>query len=201
MTYLDYAAIILGVIACVAGQFLGLAKAVHLGIFLVGVGLASAGIESLYTRRMSLRFSLDAAPNYAGFPSLVWGGMLLAIGAATIASAYLLDAGKWAGMVAALPAHHGAIYLAVGMMMLGLSILAYVDTGGRLHWWETLVFRMPRVVLGTLLVVFGALSTAAGVWQLADPQGFAPLEREVLSETGAGLKKIGLPDPFGASQR
>jgi hypothetical protein len=200
MTYVDYAAIILGVIAYVAGHFLGLAKAMHLGVFLAGFGLACAGIESLYSRRMSLRFSLDAAPNYAGFPALVWGGMLLAVGAATIVSAYLLNAGEWARVVAVLQTHHGVIYLAVGILMIGLSILVYVDTGGRLHWWETLVYRLPRVILGTILVVLGVLSAAAGVWQLLDPRGFAPFEHEVFAETGAGLRKIGLSDPFGASQ-
>jgi hypothetical protein len=200
MTYVDYAAIILGVIGYAAGQHLGLPKAMHLGVFLIGFALASAGIESLYTRRMSMRFALDAAPNYAGFPALVWGGMLLAIGAATIVSSYLLDAGKWARVVSFVQEHPGLIYLVAGILMVGLSILAYVDTGGRLHWWETLAFRIPRVVLGTLLVVVGLLATVAGAWQLISPLGFAPVEQEVRFQTGAALKKIGLPDPFGASQ-
>ena len=199
MTYIDYAAIILGVIAYVAGQHLGLSKAVHLGIFLVGIGLLSAGIESLYTRWMSLRFSPDAAPNYAGFPALVWGGMLLMVGAAIIVWAYALDTGKSAWVVHFIQAHPGLIYLAAGILMVGLSVMVYVDTGGRFRWWEGLVFRFPRVVLGAILVVFGLLSTVAGAWKLIDPQGFAPVENEVRFQVGAALKKVGLPDPFGAS--
>ena len=77
LTFLEYAAIVVGAIAIFVGRHYALANGVHLGILLIGVGLAVGGIESLYTRRMSLRFSEDAAEGYSGFPALVWGTMLL----------------------------------------------------------------------------------------------------------------------------
>jgi hypothetical protein len=200
MTFIVYAAIALGLVGYFAGQQFGLAKAVPLGIFLVGAGLAMAGIESLYTRRMSMRFSPDAAQNYAGFPALVWGAMLLVVGAATIGYAYALDTGHWARLVVTLQKYYGAKYLATGLLLTGFSVLAFVDTGGRLHWWESLLFRFPRVVLASVLLVSGLLVTGAGAWQLLKPAEFAPLEREILSKAGVVLKAAGLPDPFAPAK-
>ncbi|MEK6210905.1 MAG: hypothetical protein AABM64_11150 [Pseudomonadota bacterium] len=50
LTFLEYAAIVLGAIGILAGQHFALAKGIHLGILLIGVGIATAGIESLYSR-------------------------------------------------------------------------------------------------------------------------------------------------------
>jgi hypothetical protein len=201
MTYIEYTLIVVGVIGHLAGRFFGLPDAVHLGMGVAGAGLALAGIESLYTRRMSMRFSPDAAPNYAGFPALVWGVMALAAGVAVIASAYVLDAGKWARVAAVLHTHYGLIYLAAGILLAGSSVLAFVDPGGRLHWWEDLVYRLPRVALGTIFAVFGVVAVAAGAWQLFDAQGFAAVERDVLTQAGIVLRVVGLPDPFGAPRQ
>ncbi len=199
MTFIVFAAIALGLVGYFAGQHFGLAKAVPLGIFLVGAGLAVAGIESLYTRRMSMRFSPDAAQNYAGFPALVWGAMLLAVGVATIGYAYVVDT-QWARLVVTLQKYYGAKYLAAGILLSGCSVLAFVDPGGRLHWWESLLLRFPRVVLGSVLLVSSLLVTGAGAWQLLDPPGFAPLEREIFSKAGIVLKAAGLPDSFEPSK-
>src|SRR3954462_13719732 len=95
LTFLEYAAIVVGAIAIFAAQHYALAKGVHLGILLIGVGVAVGGMESLYSRRMSMRFSEDAAEGYSGFPALVWGTMLLLPGAALFGWAYLLDVGLW----------------------------------------------------------------------------------------------------------
>ena len=47
---------------------------------------------------------------------------------------------------------------------------------------------------GDVLLVGGLLVTGAGAWQLLDPPGFAPLEREIFSKAGIVLKAAGLPD-------
>lgn len=57
LTFLEYAAMVVGAIAILAGQHFALANGVQLGILLIGAGIAVAGIESLYSRHMSLRFS------------------------------------------------------------------------------------------------------------------------------------------------
>ena len=194
LTFLEYALITLGVIGYFAGQHFGLVKGGHLGIFLVGAGLAIAGLESLYSRVMSLRFSPEAAESYAGFPALVWGGMLLAIGSGVIAFAYLLDAGKWAKAVVFVQQYYGMTYLAAGALLVGFSILAFVNAHHGRRWWETLLFRVPRVLLAVLMLVGGAFAMAAGAWQLLDPNGYASAERQVVTKVQADLKAMKLPD-------
>ena len=47
LTFLEYTAIAIGGIAIFAGRHYGLANGVLIGIFLVGAGIAVAGMESL----------------------------------------------------------------------------------------------------------------------------------------------------------
>ncbi|MFN0040261.1 MAG: hypothetical protein ACKVP2_12175 [Burkholderiales bacterium] len=194
LTFFEYALIALGVIGYFAGQHFGLVKGGHLGIFLVGAGLAVAGLESLNSRVMSLRFSPEAAESYAGFPALVWGGMLLAIGSGVIAIAYLLDAGKWANAVVFVQRNYGVIYLAAGGLLVGFSILAFVNNHYGRRWWETLLFRVPRVLLAVLMLVGGAFAMGAGAWQLIDPKGYVSMERQALTKVQTDLKKMKMPD-------
>ena len=126
--------------------------------------------------------------------------LLLAAGVVTIAYAYVVDTGHWARIVVTLQKYYGAKYLAAGVLLAGFSVLAFVDPGGRLHWWESLLLRFPRVVLASVLLVSGLMVAAAGIWQLLAPREFEPLEREVLSKTGVVLKAAGLPDPFEPSK-
>ena len=119
LTFLEYAAIMIGAIAIFAAQHYALAKGVHLGILLIGAGLAVGGIESLYSRRMSLRFSEDAAEGYSGFPALVWGTMLLLAGAAVIGCAYLLDVGLWPRAERLLKQNPAIVLIVAGLFLAG----------------------------------------------------------------------------------
>jgi hypothetical protein len=55
VAFLQYAALVIGSVGMLAGQFFGLAKGFNLGVFVVGAGLAIGGIDSLVTRRMIFR--------------------------------------------------------------------------------------------------------------------------------------------------
>jgi hypothetical protein len=70
LTFLEYTAIVIGAIAILAGRHFALTYGVHIGIFLIGAGIAVAGIELLYTRQVSLRSS-----ETAGYPEMVWGAL------------------------------------------------------------------------------------------------------------------------------
>src|SRR5258708_18762711 len=144
LTFLEYAAIVVGAIAIFAGQHFAMAKGVHLGILLIGVGIAVGGIESLYSRRMSLRFSEDGAEGYSGFPAIVWGMMLLLAGAALIGYAYLLDVGVWPRAARLLQQNPGIVYVAAGLLLAGVSVLLFTDTNANRNRWQTLLLRVPR---------------------------------------------------------
>jgi hypothetical protein len=177
LTFLEYTAIAIGVIAIFAGRHFGLANGVHIGIVLVGAGIAVAGIESLYSRQMSLRLSGTAA--YDGIPAMVWGMMLLLVGGAVIGYAYLLDAGAWPRVARFLQQYPGIVYAAAGLLLVGLSVLLFTDPGLRRRWWQTLLFRVPRVIAALVALTCGIAAIGAGAWQIADPQGYAQAEREV----------------------
>jgi hypothetical protein len=179
LTFLEYAAIVVGAIGILAGRHFALAKGVHLGILLIGVGIATGGIESLYSRQMSLRFSEEAAPGYDGFPAMVWGMMLLLTGAALIGYAYLLDTGAWPRAAVLLKQYPGIEYVASGLLLAGFSVLLFADPGGHRKRWQTLLLRVPRVIVALVALTCGIAAMASGAWQIADPQGFAQVERQV----------------------
>ena len=184
-TFLEYAAIVVGAIAIYAGGHYALAKGVHLGILLIGAGLAVGGIESLYSRRMSMRFSEDAAEGYSGFPALVWGTMLLLAGAALIGYAYLLDVGLWPRAERLVKQNPGSVYLVAGLFLAGFSVLLFTDTNANRKLWQTLLLRVPRVIVAVLVLACGIATIAAGAWQIADPQGYTKVERQVRERVNA----------------
>ena len=188
LTFLEYVVILVGAIAIFAGQHFALAKGIHLGILLIGAGIAAGGIESLYSRRMSLRFSEAAA--YDGFPALVWGLMLLLAGGSLIAYAYLLDTGDWPRAARLLKQYPGIVYVAAGLLLAGFSVLLFADPGTQRNRWQTLLLRVPRVVVALVALTCGVAGIASGAWQIADPQGFAQVERQVRARLDAAFGAI-----------
>ena len=185
LTFLEYVVILVGAIAIFAGQHFALAKGIHLGILLIGAGLAAGGIESLYSRRMSLRFSEDAAEGYSGFPALVWGTMLLLAGAALVGYAYLLDVGLWPRAERLLKQNPAIVYIVAGLFLAGFSVLLFTDTNANRKLWQTILLRVPRVVVAVLVLTLGIAAITAGAWQIVDPQGFAQVERQVRARLDA----------------
>ena len=176
LTFLEYTAIIVGAVGLLVSPYFGLIKGSHLGLFLIGCGLALAGAESLHSREMSLRFSADAAQRYAGFPSVVWGLMLLAVGGGVIGYAYLLQEGIWPRVASTIRQHPGAIYVAAGLLAIGLSILVFVDSDRVRRWWQTLLFRVPRVLFGVFCLLAGLAMLSGGAWQILYAQSFATFQ-------------------------
>ena len=179
LTFLEYAAIMVGAIAIYAGQHYVLVKGVHLGILLIGAGLAVGGIESLYSRRMSLRFSEDAAEGYSGFPALVWGTMLLLVGAALIGWAYLLDIGLWPRAERLVKQNPAIVYIVAGLFLAGFSVLLFTDTNANRKLWQTLLLRVPRVIVAVIVLTCGIAVIGAGAWKIVDPPGYAKVERQI----------------------
>jgi len=188
LTFLEYTAIVVGAIAILAGRHFALAKGVHLGILLIGAGIAVAGVESLYSRQISLRFSDNAG--YDGFPAVVWGLMLLLVGAALVAYAYLLDTGVWPRALRLLQQNPGIVYIAGSLLLLGLSVLLFTDPGAQRKWWQTLLLRVPRVIVALVALTCGIAAMASGAWQIADPQGFAQVERQVRARLDDGYDRM-----------
>jgi hypothetical protein len=172
IAFLEYAAVLIGVIAVIAGQFFALPKGVHLGIFLVGAGIALGGIEAIFTRRMCFRSSEDAYEAYAGTPALIVGLMALLVGAAVIGAAYLLAEGQWHSTVNYLTRRPAPVLVGAALLLIGIGALMMLNPQGRRGLaWMLLVY-VPRSVMGLVLVVAGLAGIGLGVWEWLEPQAF-----------------------------
>ncbi len=61
--FLEFVIVFIGVAGMAAANTYFLPKGIHLGLFLVGAGIALGGLESIFTRQMSFRFtSLGSRP-------------------------------------------------------------------------------------------------------------------------------------------
>jgi hypothetical protein len=188
LTFIEFAAILTGAIALLAGTQFNVLNDSHIGLYLIGAGLALAGVEALYSREMSLLFSGESAPRHSGFPAIVWGLMLLCAGVALIGYADLSRTGLWPRAAASLTLYPGASYAAAGLLMIGMSILLYVDSGSARNWLRTLLLRVPRVLLAIVLLLVGITVTAGGTWQLLEPQGFAAFHGSMKSRIDKTLE-------------
>ena len=93
--FIEYGAIAIGIIAIVAGRYMAISKGVELGGALIGIGFVLAGLEAVFTRQMSLRFSDYGWDDWMGAPSIIVGVMQLLIGLTLIGCAYAQNAGQW----------------------------------------------------------------------------------------------------------
>lgn len=172
LALIEYSAVIVGLVAVIAGRFFALAKGVHLGVFLIGAGIALGGLESVATRRMGFRASDDSYQAYAGTPAMIVGLMALLIGTGVIAAAYLLADGRWYSTVQYLTRRPAPVLVAAGLLLLGIGVLMMLNPRGRRGLLWTLLVRVPRSLLGLALIVGGLAGIGLGVWEWREPLAF-----------------------------
>jgi hypothetical protein len=187
IAFIEYAAVVIGVIAMIAGRFFALRKGFEFGVFMAGAGIALGGLEGLFTRRMGFRSSEDAYHDYAGVPAVIVGLMALFTGAAIVASAYLLADGHWHSTAGYLTRRPGPVLITAGLFVIGIGVLMVLNPRGRRGWAWRLFIYLPRSLLGLILIVGGAAALALGAWEWLDPRAFndflnrLPDGRDVLS--------------------
>lgn len=172
LAFIEYSAIAAGGAAIVAGQGFAKSDAVHLGVFLVGAGIALGGLESVLTRTFGFRFAERAAEKHAGAPAVIFGLMALLVGAAAIGAAYLLADGAWTSTLGSLRRRPGPVYAAAGFLVAGTGLLLIMDMFRREGAVWRLLVGIPESVLGGLLLVAGLGAIGAGVWEWFEPQSF-----------------------------
>jgi hypothetical protein len=172
MSFLAFVGVVIGSVGMIAGQFFGLAKGLHFGVFVAGAGFAIAGIDSLVTRRMCFRPSDDVYENYAGLPAVIVGLMVLAVGAAMIGAAYLLDNDHWHSTANYLMRRPAPLLGVGGLFLVGFGILMMLNPQGRSSWvWRILVY-FPRSLAGLVVVAAGIAVIGLGAWEWLEPPGY-----------------------------
>lgn len=170
IAFLQYAALVIGALGMLAGQFFGLAKGFNLGVFVVGAGFALGGIDSLVTRRMVFRPSDEVYENYAGTPAVIVGLMVLIIGAGMIGAAYLLDNERWYSTVNYLMRRPAPLLAVGGLFLVGFGVLMMLNPQGRSSWLWRIFIYAPRWLLGVLVVAAGTALIGLGAWEWFQPQ-------------------------------
>ena len=179
IAFIEYAAVIIGVVAVIAGEFFALPRGLHLGVFLIGAGIALGGIEALATRRMCFRASEDAYEAYAGAPAIIVGMMALLIGTAIIATAYLLADGLWHTTMSYLARRPAPALLAAGLLLIGIGTLMMLNPQGRRGLAWTLLVHLPMSLAGFILVAGGLAGIALGAWEWLEPLAFDRFVRQL----------------------
>lgn len=172
LALIEYSAVIVGIIAVIAGRFFALAKGFHLGVFLIGTGIALGGLESIVTRRMGFRASDDSYQIYAGTPAMIVGLMALLIGTGVIAAAYVLSDGRWYSTVQYLTRRPAPVLIAAGLLLIGIGVLMMLNPRGCRGLLWTFLVRVPRSLLGLALVAGGLAGVGLGVWEWREPLAF-----------------------------
>jgi hypothetical protein len=177
LAFFEYGAVLLGAIAVIAANVFAAPRALHIGVFLIGSGIALGGAESVFTRQTGFRFRSDAGAAYAGTPAVVWGLMLLLVGVAVIAGSYLMSRGLAAGVLAHLARRPAPVLAAAGLLALGGGALLLFNPPVRSGFWRVLLLTLPRSLLGAALALAGVAALGAGLWEWLDPQTFARVLR------------------------
>lgn len=172
LSFLEYTAIIIGAIAMASGKVFGLLKAYHLGIFLIGAGITLGGFESVFRRQIRFPSFFDRRDAYAGVPAVIWGLMVLLAGTAVIAMAYLLADGRWTSVLGFLQRRLAVAMILPGLLVAGAGALVMFDPHGWRGIWQTLLVRVPRLILGLMLVTLGLAAGALGAWDWFAPRSF-----------------------------
>lgn len=186
-TFFAYSLMVLGVIGGFAANHFSLPKGLHLGIFCVGAGLLVGALESLTTRRMSLRASDQTAAAYDGWPAIVWGAMLAVVAGCVIGAAYAMNAGRWKMIMDYLAQQPAPRYAVTGLLLLGTGVLAFVNPHGARPWWKILLFRLPRVLFAVLVTCAALVTLACALWAWLDVRDFQKGSTVILSIIESGL--------------
>jgi hypothetical protein len=179
IAFVEYAAVVIGILAMIAGQFFALSRGFHLGVFLIGAGIALGGIEALVTRRMFFRAAEDAYEAYAGAPAMIVGMMALIAGSGVIAAAYLLADGQWHATVNYLARRPAPVLIAAGLLLIGIGTLMMLNPQGRRGMAWTLFVHLPMSLAGFMLLAGGLTGIGLGVWEWLEPVAFDRFVRQL----------------------
>ena len=163
--FFEYGLLGIGILGIAGGKVFGLPKGVELGIALVGLGFALAGLAAIVSRQMSMRFSDYGWDDWMGTPSVIVGLMQLLVGLAVIGSAYALNFGQWTQLLNFLSDRPGPLLAFIGLILLGLGLVIIIVAdryGGKLRF---IFVGLPRITIGIVVLVAGVAILAAGTWE------------------------------------
>jgi hypothetical protein len=186
--FIEYGLLVIGILGIAGGKVFGLPKGIELGIAIVGLGFALAGLGAIISRQMSMRFSEYGWDNWMGTPSVIVGLMQLLVGLALIGSAYALNFGLWTRLLDFLSHRPGPLLAGIGLLIVGLGLVIIIMAdryGGKVRF---VFVGLPRIIFGIAVVTAGTAMLAGGTWEWFHHPSF-----ERFAESSA--QSLNLPSP------
>ncbi len=186
--FIESCAFALGIVGIAAGNVFDMPKGVELGVFVIGVGFALAGLEGIITRQLALRLSDYGWDDWMGAPAVIVGLMQLLIGIAVIASAYALGSGRWPELINVLANRPGPMLAAMGFVVFGIGLVIFIVAdryGSKLRF---IFVGLPRITIGVLSLILGIAMIGAGAWEWVHHPSFERFANSTAS-------KLNLPSP------
>ncbi len=169
---LDWVLTVAGLLLAAGGDRLGNATLTQAGVFLLGGGLALAGLVGILTGRRPFSSQSAADVSHTDQAALFNGGVLMVIGVGLMAGAVLLVQRGQAGLIALLRQRPGIILVPLGAVLLGkggAQLLLVLQAGGSA--WRRLL-SLPYLLAGLIVGLLGLVAMVMGVYETLDPSGF-----------------------------
>jgi hypothetical protein len=189
----EYCALISGMLVVWTGWQSAAERDIALGVALVGGALLVGGVASIVTRRMSFRFHVDPRAGQAGAWAIIAGLMQLIAGGFAMAAAQAVATHTWQARLDAIQANPWLALVPLALLLICAGLLMLRRSGDRVGPLGTMLFVVPKTLIGLAALVAGVAILGGGSWNLYDPQGFQSLLSLVPDEyvkfLASGLKR------------
>ena len=182
LPFVEYCALIAGIVAVAQGRQSASERGVALGILIIGATLLLAGLVSIFTRRMSFRFLGSASTGYAGATALITGMMQVIVGGLAVAAAYALATRVWQASLDALSENPWPLLIPLGLLLIGAGLLLARRSSSYAGPSGTLLFIVPKTLAGLAALGAGAAVLVGWGWKIYDPTTFDSFVRLVPDE-------------------
>jgi len=168
----EYCALISGIFVAWTGWQSAAERDIALGVGLIGGALLVGGLASIVTRRMSFRFFADPRAGHAGGWAIVAGLMQLIAGGFAAAAAQAFATHTWQARLDALHANPWLLLIPLAVLLICAGLLMMRRSGDRVGPLGTVLFVVPKTLIGVAALVGGVAILGGWGWKIADPRGF-----------------------------
>jgi len=172
LPFVEYCALVAGVLVVWLGWQSGAERDVALGVGLVGGALVVGGLASIVTRRMSFRFHVNPSSGHAGAWAIVAGLMQLIAGGLAAAAAHALATNAWQARLDALHANPWPLLMPLSLLLICAGLLLVRRSSDRVGPLGTALFVVPKTLIAIAALGAGAAILGGWGWKLYDPLGF-----------------------------
>jgi uncharacterized membrane protein YgcG len=167
----EYCALVSGIYLVWAGRQSAVERDVALGVGLVGGALLVGGLASIVTKRMSFRFHVDPRAGHAGAWAIIAGLMQLIAGGLAAAAAHALATNAWQARLDAVQANPWWVLIPLAVLLICAGLLMIRPLSDRIGALGTVLFVVPKTLIGIAALVAGVAILGGGGWNIYDPQG------------------------------